>query len=162
MHWLRLFVATLVLFGGTMQTRAAGPADEAAIKAVIVAVERGWEQGDGAPFRKHFLDFDGARYIESGGQNVGLDDLVRRHVEPEKTALEYLQLDFDKVVIHFEGNFAWALADIRVKGKVRKTGKEFDKKGFETFLFRKIDGIWKVVHTHSSSRDAKPTPARPK
>lgn len=136
--------------------------DRQAITSIITAIEHGWERGDGAPFRKHFLDFDGARYIESGGQNVGLDDLVRRHVEPEKTSLEYLQLDFDNVVIHFEGDFAWALADTRVKGKVRKTGMVFDKKGFETFLFRKVDGTWKVVHTHSSTRDANRAQAKPK
>lgn len=132
--------------------------DIEAIKAIIAAVESGWERGDGAPFRKHFLDFDGARYVESGGQNVGLDDLVQRHVEPEKTSLAYLELDFSNVVVHLEGGFAWAIADIRVKGKVRASGKEFDKKGYETFLFRKVGTEWKVVHTHSSSRDAKPKP----
>ena len=137
-------------------TGAKAPSDADAIKAIIAEIETGWELGDGAPFRKHFLDFDGARYIESGGQNVGLDDLVKRHVEPEKHSLEFLQLDFKNVVVHFEGNFAWAIADTVVKGKVRATGKEIDKKGYETFLFRKVGKVWKVVHTHSSSRDAKP------
>lgn len=135
---------------------AKAPTDVDAIKAIIADVESGWERGDGTPFRKHFLDFDGARYVESGGQNVGLNDLVQRHVEPEKDSLEFLQLDFKNVVVHFEGNFAWAIADTVVKGKVRASGKEIDKKGYETFLFRKVGTEWKVVHTHSSSRDAKP------
>nr|AFR74972.1 pO3Cd1.10 [uncultured Xanthomonadaceae bacterium] len=134
--------------------------DSAAILAIIAAIERGWEQGDGTPFREHFLDYDGARYMESGGQNVGLDDLVGRHVESEQGSVENLQLDFSNPVINFEGpDFAWALAETRVKGKVLKTGKMLDKKGFETFLFRKVGGAWKVVHTHSSSRDANPVPA---
>lgn len=129
---------------------------EKAIREIITAIEYGWENGDGAPFRKHFLDFDGARYIESGGQNEGLDDLVTHHVEPEKDALEYLSIDFSDIDIYFEEGFAWAIADTRVKGKVRKSGEEFDKAGRETFLFRMVDGAWKVVHTHSSSRDYKP------
>lgn len=133
--------------------------DADVLKAIISDVASGWERGDGAPFRKHFLDFDGARYVEGGGQNVGLNDLVLRHVEPEKDALEYLKLDFSNVQIHFEGGFAWAIADTRIKGKVRKTGTEFDRAGFETFLFRKVGDAWKVVHTHSSSRPYKPTPA---
>ena len=132
-----------------------GPEDTEAILEIIADVEYGWENGDGTPFRKHFLDFDDARYVESGGQNVGLDDLVINHVEPEKDALEFLSLDFENIDIHFEGDFAWAIADTKVKGKVRSSGVEFDKKGFQTFLFRYIDGTWKVVHTHSSSRDAK-------
>lgn len=135
-------------------------ADTAAIRAIITAIERGWEQGDGAPFRQHFLDYDGARYVESGGQNVGLNDLVSRHVESEQGSVENLQLDFSNPVITFEGPaFAWALADTRIRGKIIKTGKMLDKTGFETFLFRKIKGAWKVVHTHTSSRDAKPVPA---
>lgn len=125
------------------------------IKTIIADVKLGWETGDGTPFRKHFLDFDGARYVESGGQNVGLDDLVKHHVEPEKDALEYLKLDFANIIVHFEGDFAWAIADTKVKGKVRSSGKIFDKKGFETFLFRHVDGAWKVVHTHSSTRNVK-------
>ncbi len=129
--------------------------DTDAILKIIAAVEYGWEYGDGKPFREHFLDFEGARYVESGGQNEGLDDLVTNHVEPEKDALEYLTLDFSNIEVHFEGDFAWAIADTKVGGKVRSSGVEFDKKGFQTFLFRYVNGTWKVVHTHSSSRDAK-------
>lgn len=131
------------------------PEDKEAILGIIADVELGWENGDGTPFRKHFLDFEGARYVESGGQNISLDDLVTNHVEPEKDALEYLSLDFDNIEIHFEGDFAWAIADTKVKGKVHSSGLEFDKKGFQTFLFRFVDGVWQVVHTHSSSRDVK-------
>lgn len=133
-----------------------GSDDEEQIKSIISGIEYGWENGDGKPFRKHFLDFDGARYIESGGQNAGLDDLVIHHVEPEKDALEYLELEFSNIQINFENDFAWALADTRVKGKAKKSGKVFDKSGFQTFLFRKVNDLWKVVHTHSSSRDYKP------
>ena len=127
--------------------------DEQAIKQIIADIKFGWENGDGRPFRKHFLEFQGARYIESGGQNLGLDDLVTHHVEPEKDALEFLSLEFSDIEVHFEKDFAWAVASTRVKGKVKKGGKEFDKSGFQTFLFRLVDNQWKVVHTHSSSRD---------
>lgn len=134
--------------------------DKQAIIDIISSIKYGWENGDGTPFRKNYLDFKGARYIEGGGQNAGLDSLVEHHVEPEKDALEYLKLDFSEIEVHFEGDsnsFAWAIADTRVKGKVNKTGREFDKSGYQTFLFRKIDDSWKLVHSHSSSRDYKPT-----
>jgi uncharacterized cupredoxin-like copper-binding protein len=130
--------------------------DETQIKNIISAIKYGWENGDGKPFRKYFLDFKGARFIESGGQNAGLDSLVNHHVEPEKDAMEYLKLDFSNIEVNFEKDFAWAVADTRVKGKVKKSARVFDKSGFQTFLFRKIAGEWKVVHTHSSSRDYKP------
>jgi len=130
--------------------------NEAKILEIIAGIKYGWENGNGKPFRDNFLDFEGARYIESGGQNVGLDSLVKHHVEPEKEALEYLKLDFSDIEVHFEGDFAWAIATSRVKGKVRNSERTFDKTGYQTFLFRLVKGQWKVVHTHSSSRDYKP------
>ncbi len=128
--------------------------DKQAIVKIISGIKYGWEHGDGKPFRENFLDFKGARYIEGGGQNKGLNSLVGHHVEPEKDAMDYLKLDFNDIEVNFEGdNFAWVIADTRVKGKVKKSGYEFNKSGYQTFLFRKIDGVWKVVHTHSSSRN---------
>lgn len=156
-------IPTLLLLVLSFSTIAYGDKghnkDEQAIIDIISSIKYGWENGDDMPFRKNFLDFKGARYVESGGQNAGLDSLVEHHVEPEKDALEYLKLDFNDIEIHFEGNnksFAWAIADTRVKGKVNKNGHEFDKSGYQTFLFRKVGEQWKVVHSHSSSRDYRP------
>ena len=133
--------------------------NEQEIIDIISGIKYGWENGDGTPFRETFLDFKGARYIESGGQNQGLDSLVTDHVEPEKGAMEYMELDFNDIEVHFEGDdksFAWAIANTRFKAKLKKSDRELDKSGYQTFLFRKIDGEWKVVHSHSSGRDYKP------
>ncbi len=126
--------------------------DSAALIAIIDAVEKGWEHGDGKPFREHFLDFDGARYIESGGQNAGLTDLIEHHVEPEGDALDSFELNLSNVETHVEGDFAWAIADVEVKALVKRDQRQINNRGYETFLFRRVDGNWKVVHTHSSSR----------
>jgi Calcium/calmodulin dependent protein kinase II association domain len=127
--------------------------DNAYIKKIVADIKYGWENGDGKPFRKHYLNFKSARYIESGGQNNGLDSLVSPHVEPEKETFESLSLDFSNIEISIEKNFAWAIADTRFKGVLKKNGEKLDKIGYQTFLFRRVDNIWKVVHTHSSSRD---------
>ena len=148
-----LITSLLLMFCAAL---VANEQDESDIKKIIAAVKYGWENGDGKPFRQHFLNFSGARYIESGGQNEGLDDLVIHHVEPEKDALVFLKLDFSNIEIHVENDFAWAIADTRVKGEMRKNSLTFDKSGYQTFLFRKVDNSWKVVHSHSSSRDHKP------
>ena len=147
---IRLALMLLVLSTGSAAN--AQDNDHASLVAIIDAIEKGWEQGDGTPFRAHFLDFEGARYVESGGQNEGLDDLVEHHVEPEGDALSDFELSLTNVESHFEGDFAWAIADVEVKATVNRDGREIHNRGHETFLFRRIDGRWKVVHTHSSSR----------
>ena len=129
--------------------------DNQSLVDIIASVERGWETADGTPFRRHFLDFEGARYIESGGQNEGLEDLVTHHVEPEGDALDGLDLIFSNIETHVEGEFAWAVADVEVKATVNRDGRTIHNRGHETFLFRRVEGDWKVVHTHSSSRPVK-------
>lgn len=149
-------VALLMIFTSIGVAQASGSAtDREALVKIIAAVEHGWETADGTPFRENFLDFEGARYVESGGQNEGLDDLVNHHVEPEGDALSGLELTFNEVETHFEGDFAWAIARTEIKATVRKDNREIHNRGYQTFLFRRIDSIWKVVHTHSSSRPVK-------
>ena len=155
LEWRTVLSRFVLILGLTLLGYASANEDNEELVAIIGAIEAGWEQADGTPFRKHFLDFQGARYIESGGQNKGLTDLVEHHVEPEGDALEGLELSLTNIETHFEGDFAWAVADVEVKALVRKDQRRIHNRGFQTFLFRRVDGHWKVIHTHSSSRPVK-------
>ena len=148
-------VVTLLSQAFLSQPVQAQEDDSAALIAIIDAVEKGWEQGDGQAFRKHFLDFDGARYIESGGQNAGLTDLIEHHVVPEGDAFDSFELTFSNIDTHVEGDFAWAVADVEFKATLKRDKSKIHSRGYETFLFRRDDGKWLVVHTHSSSRPVK-------
>ena len=141
----------VTLLGATTAHAEPGD-DEDQLRQIIAAIEYGWENADGAPFYRHFLGQEGARFIESGGQNTGLADLVEHHVEPEGDALDGLDLIFGNIETHVEGDFAWALADVEVKAVVNKDGREIHNRGYETFLFRRTADGWKVIHTHSSTR----------
>lgn len=127
--------------------------DDKAIKSIITAIQKGWEDGDGTPFRSHFLDYEGARYFESGGQNTGLNDLVENHVEPEKDSIPDLKLGLSDLAIYYETDFAWAVSSTTVQGTLISSGRVLDRTGKQTWLLRKVGGDWKVVHTHSSSRE---------
>jgi len=124
----------------------------ALLENIIEDIRLGWENGDGNAFRKHFLDWDGARYFEGGGQNVGLEDLIVHHIEPE--AALGLDLVFDNIQTHFEDNFAWALVDTEIK-LTTSSGRKIHNKGHGTYLLRWVDGAWKVVHTQSASKPVK-------
>lgn len=151
-----LFLSFAFGFGVPLTWAApAAPQDPALIEAIIADVAVGWETADGAPFRRHFLDFPGARYVESGGQNSSLQDLIEHHVEPEGDALAELKLVFSDIEVNFEEGFAWAIASVSVKATIKSDGRKIDKKGYETFLLRDVEGTWRVVHTHSSTRSVK-------
>lgn len=150
MHTVIVSIMSIALAAPSLAQKAAD--DRQALIGIIKAIEAGWENADGAPFRRHFLDFDGARYIESGGQNEGLSDLIKHHVVPEGEALSDLALEFSNIEMHVEGNFAWAIADVELTAVVNKDRRSIHRRGHETFLFRQISTDWKVVHTHSSTR----------
>jgi hypothetical protein len=128
--------------------------DPALLEAILEEVRVGWEQGDGSPFRSHFLDWEGARYFEGGGENVGLQDLVENHVEPEGEL--GLRLGYSNIQSHFEGGFAWAIVDTEIQ-LTTSDGRDIHNRGHATYLFRWMDGAWKVVHTQSASRPVQPT-----
>jgi SnoaL-like protein len=122
--------------------------DSAALEAVLEDIRLGWEQGDGEPFYAHFLDWDGARYFEGGGENVGLEDLVVNHVEPESEL--GLHLSFSNIQTYFEGTSAWAMVDTDIQLTV-PDGRKIHNQGHGTYIFRWVDSAWKVVHTQSAS-----------
>ena len=94
------------------------------------------------------------KWAVAGSRGVGRQPSKNfHHVEPEKDALVFLSLDFSNIQTHVEDDFAWTLVDTTVQGKVRKSGETFNKTGFQTFLFKKVNGEWLAVHTHSSSRN---------
>lgn len=138
----------LVGIGCARSQTATGNTDPSLIKEILENIRIGWENGDGTPFYNHFLDWEGARYFEGGGENVGLQDLVVNHVEPE--AELGLQLGFSNIQIHFEGGFAWALVDTEIR-LTTPDGREIHNKGHATYLFRWVEDAWKVVHTQSAS-----------
>ena len=145
-------VSMLLLVGCTGTANDARYHDPALLEAIIEDIRVGWEQGDGDKFYAHFLDWEGARYFEGGGQNLGLRDLVEHHVEPESEL--GLTLGFSDIQVHFEGNFAWAVVDTEIK-LTTTSGRKIHNEGHGTYLLRWVSGGWKVVHTQSASKPVK-------
>jgi hypothetical protein len=141
--------SVLMLVGCTATADDAQYHDAALLESIIEDVRVGWEQGDGDKFYAHFLDWEGARYFEGGGQNIGLRDLVENHVEPESEL--GLMLDFSNIQTHFEGDFAWAVVDTDIR-LTTSDGRDIHNAGHGTYLFRLVDDAWKIVHTQSASR----------
>lgn len=153
-HNRGVLLLVVALFGQVIfsqQARSEGD-DAILLEGIVRQIVSGWEQSDGKPFREHFLDFDGARYVESGRQNVGLGNLIEHHVEVEGDALDDLELKLSNIEVHVEGSFAWVITTLEISAIVKIDKREINHNGYETFIFRHVDNEWKVVHSHRSSR----------
>lgn len=158
MNRLKIFaIPMLVALVGCSESGHKSPHhDSALLSSALEDIRVGWEQGDGGPFYQHFLDWEGARYFEGGGENVGLQDLVENHVEPE--AELGLRLGFSNIQTHFEGDFAWAVVDTEIQ-LTTHDGRDIHNRGHGTYLFRWVEDAWKVVHTQSASKPVRPAEA---
>lgn len=63
LQWRAFLLRCVLVLGLTLVGHANANEDAEELVAIIGAIEEGWEQADGTPFREHFLDFRGARYI---------------------------------------------------------------------------------------------------
>jgi ketosteroid isomerase-like protein len=70
-------------------------------------------------------------------------------------AFEDFSLVFSNIETHIEDGFAWALVDSELQATLKRDGRVIHTNGRGTYLFRNIDGEWKVVHTNSASRPVK-------
>lgn len=148
----------LVLLVSSSLAFAHNPDEEnkAAIQQVIRGVARAWQDGDSVAFRKYFAGDKDIRMIEGGTQDIGVSDLIEHHLLPHHQEFAELEIDIKETEIHFVNGYdnAWAISDFDVQIKARD-GKETRATGYETFIFRRFNGKWKIVHSHSSTQRVK-------
>ena len=129
--------------------------DRAKIESAVRAVAKAWGNADGPVFRRHYASDPEMRFVESGGENVGIEDLVENHVIPEQDHFKKMRVIVNGVEIHVskDNKSAWSLSTIEFKATTKK-GKKIHSKGFETMIWEKRDRRWRILHSHSSMRRA--------
>jgi uncharacterized protein YcnI len=134
---------------------AAQPNDAAAVEA--------WLKSYDAAFNAKDLDKLATFYhpdvtiYEGGGINNGWIDYRDRHLGPELKSFENLQFGHSntKVTVLPGGQSAYATSEYSIKAKMGD--RQLDSGGLETLvLVKSADGIWKIRHSHTSSRPRRP------
>ena len=81
--------------------------------------------------------------------------MIEHHVVPESNSFDNFEVTFSNIDTRVEGDFAWAVADFEYTAIVKSDRSAIHSRGYETFLFRRVDGVWMIIHTHSSARPVK-------
>lgn len=126
--------------------------EEQQIRFIINEIAKGWEKGDTVVFRKYYTHDSTARMIETGDQNVGVEDLIQHHVLVERGYFEERGSLINAVEIHLARDFksAWSISDFEFWATT-KDGEHFHTKGFETMIWEKKNDGWKIIHSHYSA-----------
>lgn len=89
---------------------------------------------------------------EGGGVNNGWADYRDHHLGPELKELQNLQLSHSNRRVHLlnGGRAAYVTSSYTIKGRVGD--REIDSGGLETLVVVDEGGVWKIRHSHTSSK----------
>ena len=125
--------------------------DVAAIKKVVAAYKEGMEKLDVADAARLFTK--DSQVFESGGVEGTFDHYLEHHIGPELGEFkEFTYRDY-KLDVRLDPPFALATESYIYRLVVKADGKVHEKRGVATSVLKKIDGHWKFIQTHTSSRN---------
>lgn len=130
---------------------AAESADVAAVKAVLQAYKTALEQLDAAPAAKLFTA--DAQVFESGGVEGTFADYLAHHIGPELGEFKEFSFRDYKVEVRLEPPLALATETYIYKIVLKDDGRVIEKRGVATSVLKKLNGEWKFLQTHTSSRN---------
>ncbi len=147
---MRRTLLVLLALAVTIPAAAQPPSGDAGLVAWLQSYDRAFGSKD--------LDRLSAFYhpdvtiFEGGGVNTGWVDYRDHHIGPEMKGFENLQFEHRNVVVHVldGGTLAYVTSDYTLQARV--AGKDVDTGGLETLVMVRIDGAWKIRHSHTSAR----------
>lgn len=123
---------------------------EVQIRAALAESAAAWNRGDLDAFLSLYRDSPGTTFVAEGGIRRGLDE-IRTHYAPR------FRPGADRDSLRFDDLEARRLADdvavVTARWILHRDG-EVTGSGPFTLLLEKVEGIWWIVHDHSSSDPA--------
>ena len=130
--------------------RASEAADLAAIKSAVTRYKESMEALDASKAQDLFVA--DSQVFESGGVEGTFAHYLEHHIGPELGEFkEFTYRDY-QLEVRLEGMFALATESYVYHIVVKADGRVVERQGVATSVLKKIDGQWKFIQTHSSSR----------
>lgn len=124
--------------------------DSDAVKAVLKQYNTAVEKLDVTSTEKLFtID---SKIYESGGNEGSYTHYLEHHLAPEMKEFKSFTFSDYKVDVTVSGEYAFSTETYNYKIVVAKDNKEFKRKGIATSVLRRINGEWKIIISHNSSR----------
>jgi ketosteroid isomerase-like protein len=150
MKTLRSLLPLLVLASNLTVFGAASP-DETAVKSVLAAYNHALTSLDAARAKDLFTA--DSQVFESGGVEGTFAHYLEHHIGPELAEFaEFSYRDYT-VEVRLELPLALTTESYIYRIVLKEGGKVIEKKGVATSVLKKISGEWKIMQTHTSSRN---------
>jgi len=152
----RLILAALI-FSLPLLVQASPPtldADESAVKAVLASYKSALERRDLAGTEALFADDNVV--AESGKLEGSYRDYVANHIGPELGHFTRFAFADYTVRVKLAGEVAWATETYRYVIELTDHAEPIERQGLSTTVLQRLDGGWKILSMHMSSRVPKP------
>ena len=148
----RMFTLVLLAFSlqslaqrNTETTTTTYNKNETAIRALLAAQTKAWNEGNLVDFMEGYLPSDSLLFVGKSGPTYGFNNTLNNYKKGYPDTASMGKLTFTLLAVtpiekkHYRVLGKWSLQ--RSKG---------DVSGFFTLLFQKIKGKWFVIQDHSS------------
>ena len=153
----RTLLALLAITVVTIPVEAQPPSADAGLGAWLQSYDRTFVSKDLGSLSAFY--HPDVTIFEGGGSNNGWVDYRDHHIGAEMKGFENLQFEHRNVVVHVLDGGAAAYVTSEYALKARVGGKDVESAGLETLVMVRIEGAWKIRHSHSSARRRAAPPA---
>lgn len=140
MKKLLLLIGIVISISSMAQTK-----DEQIIRKMLADQISFWNKGDIPGFMQGYWENDSLVFIGKNGPTYGYNNTLRNYQKnyPNKDYMGVLNFDILSVQAIEKDHFF-------VIGKFMLQRKVGDASGHFTLIFKRINGVWKIVSDHSS------------
>ena len=140
MKKILLLIGIIISLSSMAQTK-----DEQIIRKMLADQISYWNKGDIPGFMQGYWENDSLVFIGKNGPTYGYNNTLRNYQKnyPNKDYMGVLNFDILSVQAIEKDHFF-------VIGKFMLQRKVGDASGHFTLIFKRINGIWKIVSDHSS------------
>ncbi len=124
--------------------------DIEAVKNVLKEYNSAIEKLDATGTEKLFSA--DSKIFESGGSEGNYAHYLEHHLNPELKEFKSFKFSNYKVDVEIDGNYAFAVESYNYLIVVAEDGSEVTRQGVATSVLKKINGEWKIMISHNSSR----------
>lgn len=142
-------ILTLALFAVPL-VRADETADLTAVKAAVALYKQSLETLDAAKASQLFAD--DSQVFESGGVEGTYAHYLEHHIGPELAEFKEFSFRDYNLEVRLDLPFAITTESYIYRIVVKEDGRVVERQGVTTSVLKKINGRWKFLQTHSSSR----------
>lgn len=144
----KIFITALILFAAVLSFAQNKEADAA--KAVLNQYKAAVQKLDVTGTEKLFTT--NSKVFESGGSEGNYAHYLEHHLGPEFKEFKSFKYSDYKVDVQVDGNYAFATETYNYVIVVAKDNTEVKRKGVATSVLKKVNGEWKIMVSHNSSR----------